>query len=226
MAKIGIYYGSTTGNTQDLADRIAKALGVASADVHDVSSAAADFNPYDVVLLGSSTMGMGDLQDDWETFIDDVKDADLNGKKVALFGCGDSSSYSDTFGDALGKRGIPNAVINEHLVGDLVKFYGVADTDFFFHFYPFDISHSKFGLEEINGAANMYPFSTATLKEACDKAGEVLNVKIYGGDCVVAKDGSFKIIDFNDWPSFAPCREQAAPKIAECIHKQVQKKLK
>ena len=123
-------------------------------------------------------------------------------------------------------RGIPNAVINEHLVGDLVKFYGVADTDFFFHFYPFDISHSKFGLEEINGAANMYPFSTATLKEACDKAGEVLNVKIYGGDCVVAKDGSFKIIDFNDWPSFAPCREQAAPKITECIHKQVQKKLK
>lgn len=103
MAKIGIYYGSTTGNTQDLADRIAKALGVASADVHDVSSAAADFNPYDVVLLGASTMGMGDLQDDWETFIDDVKDADLNGKKVALFGCGDSSSYSDTFGDALGK---------------------------------------------------------------------------------------------------------------------------
>lgn len=123
-------------------------------------------------------------------------------------------------------RGIPNAVINEHLVGDLVKFYGVADTDFFFHFYPFDISHSKFGLEEINGAANMYPFSVAALKEACDKAGEVLNVKIYGGDCVVAKDGSFKIIDFNDWPSFAPCREQAAPKIAECIHKQVQKNLK
>lgn len=122
-------------------------------------------------------------------------------------------------------RGIPNAVINEHLVGDLVKFYGVADTDFFFHFYPFDISHSKFGLEEINGAANMYPFSAAKLKEACDKAGEVLNVKIYGGDCVVDKDGSFKIIDFNDWPSFAPCRDIAAPKIAECIHKQVEKKL-
>ena len=120
-------------------------------------------------------------------------------------------------------RGIPNAVINEHLVGDLVKFYGVADTDFFFKFYPFDISHSKFGLEEINGAANEYPFSVKDLKEACDKAGEVLNIKIYGGDCVVAKDGSFKIIDFNDWPSFAPCREQAAPKIAECIHKQVLK---
>lgn len=123
-------------------------------------------------------------------------------------------------------RGIPNAVINEHLVGDLVKFYGVADTDFFYHFYPFDLSHSKFGLEEINGAANQYAFSVEALKEACDKAGEILNIKIYGGDCVVAKDGSFKIIDFNDWPSFAPCREQAAPKIAECIDKHIQKNLK
>jgi len=122
-------------------------------------------------------------------------------------------------------RGIPNAVINEHLVGDLVKFYGVADTDFFFHFYPFDISHSKFGLEKINGAAHQYPFSVEDLKSACDRAGEVLNVKIYGGDCVVAKDGTFKIIDFNDWPSFAPCRKEAAPKIAECIHKQIQKAL-
>lgn len=123
-------------------------------------------------------------------------------------------------------RGIPNAVINEHLVGDLVKFYGVADTDFFYHFYPFDLSHSKFGLEEINGAANQYAFSVEDLKAACDKAGEILNIKIYGGDCVVAKDGSFKIIDFNDWPSFAPCREQAAPKIAECIDKHIQKNLK
>lgn len=118
-------------------------------------------------------------------------------------------------------RGIPNAVINEHLVGDLVKFYGVADTDFFYWFYPFDLNHSKFGLEAINGAAQQFPFSAQELKQACDRAGEVLNVKIYGGDCVVAPDGSFKIIDFNDWPSFAPCRDVAAPKIAECIVKQL-----
>jgi flavodoxin I len=103
MAKIGIYYGSTTGNTQDLAERLAKSLGVASSDVHDVSSANADFSSYDVVLFGTSTMGMGDFQDDWEDYIDKVKSSDLNGKKVGLFGCGDSSSYSDTFGDALGK---------------------------------------------------------------------------------------------------------------------------
>lgn len=122
-------------------------------------------------------------------------------------------------------RGIPNAVINEHLVGDLVKFYGVANTNFFYKFYPFDLSHSKFGLEEINGTAQQLFFSREELKQACDKAGNKLNVKIYGGDCVVAEDGSFKIIDFNDWPSFAPCREKAAPKIAESIDKEIKERL-
>mgnify|MGYP000968184405 CR=1 FL=1 len=120
-------------------------------------------------------------------------------------------------------RGIPNAVINEHLAGDLVKFYGIADTDFFYWFYPFDVSHSKFGHEAVNGTAKEFPFSAQQLKEVCDKAGEVLNVKVYGGDCVVATDGSFKIIDFNDWPSFAPCRDQAGAKIAECIDKQIKR---
>lgn len=124
-----------------------------------------------------------------------------------------------------GLRGIPNAVINEHLVGDLVKFYGVAGTDFFYWFYPFDLSHSKFGLEAINGEAQEFKFSVEELKKACDKAGEVLNVQVYGGDCVVDEQGNFKIIDFNDWPSFAPCRDEAAPKIAECIHNKVSEAL-
>lgn len=103
MSKIGIYYGSTTGNTQEVAEEIAKELGVAKPDLHDVSKANADYSAYDVVLFGSSTLGFGDLQDDWDSYIDKVKSADLKGKTVALFGCGDSSSYSDTFGDALGK---------------------------------------------------------------------------------------------------------------------------
>ena len=37
------------------------------------------------------------------------------------------------------------------------------------------------------------------------------------GDCIVSPDGSIRIIDFNDWPSFAPCRTQAAPHIAKAI---------
>ncbi|MDH6307843.1 flavodoxin I [Dysgonomonas sp. PFB1-18] len=103
MPRIGIYYGSTTGNTQEVAEDIAKKLNVDKADLHDVAKANADYTAYDVVLFGSPTLGFGDLQDDWEDYIGKVKGADLNGKTVALFGCGDSSSYSDTFGDAIGK---------------------------------------------------------------------------------------------------------------------------
>lgn len=111
MSKIGIYYGSSTGTTQGIAEEIAKRLNVNSADVHDVFKANADFSGYDTVIFGSSTLGLGDLQDDWETFIDKVKGANLEGKKVALFGCGDSSSYSDTFCDAVGK--IYNSIKNK-----------------------------------------------------------------------------------------------------------------
>lgn len=108
MANIGIYYGTTTGNTQDVAEEIAKKLGVDKSNLHDVAKGDTDFSKYDVILFGSSTLGMGDLQDDWESYIDKLKKADLSGKKVALFGCGDSASYSDTFCDALGK--IYNAI--------------------------------------------------------------------------------------------------------------------
>ena len=121
------------------------------------------------------------------------------------------------------KRGIKEAVVNEHLVGDLIKFYGVAGTDFFYTFYPTEQSHSKFGLEAINGENRGYHFDVEKLKEYSNKASQALNVPIYGGDCVVSSDGEIKIIDFNDWPSFARCRNEAAPFIAECIFKTITK---
>lgn len=139
-------------------------------------------------------------------------------------------SYATTQEEADGvlsnfhRRGIGEAVINKHLQGDLVKFYGVQGTDFFFWFYPGPCSHSKFGLEKINGEAKGIPFEVEKLKQYSDKAAEVLNVPVYGGDCVVLSDGSIEIIDFNDWPSFARCRDEAAVKIAECIYLRAQKK--
>ena len=114
-------------------------------------------------------------------------------------------------------RGIPNAVINEHLVGDLVKFYGVAGSDFFYWFYPFNMNHSKFGHEQINGKATGIAFSVEDMHAICERSAQVLKVKIYGGDCIISPEGEIRIIDFNDWPSFAPCRDQAAPHIALCI---------
>lgn len=114
-------------------------------------------------------------------------------------------------------RGIKRAVINRHLVGDLIKFYGVQGTPFFFWFYPFDEGHSKYGHEAVNGKSQGLPFDKERLKAICQNASEVLDVKIYGGDCIVSPEGDIRIIDFNDWPSFAPCRNEAAPHIAKCI---------
>lgn len=118
-------------------------------------------------------------------------------------------------------RGINSVVTNEHLQGDLIKFYGVKDTDFFYWFYPSPCSHSKFGLEKINGVAKKFKFSLSNLKKYSDMASEALNVPIYGGDCVVSKNGTIRIIDFNDWPSFARCREEAGKNIAEYIYNNI-----
>ncbi|MDR1937557.1 MAG: hypothetical protein LBQ73_03525 [Tannerellaceae bacterium] len=120
-------------------------------------------------------------------------------------------------------RGIERAVINEHLEGDLVKFYGVLGTGFFHWFYPACGHHSKFGLEQINGAARGIPFDPAYLHTLCNRAAEILNIQVYGGDCIVSEEGAARIIDFNDWPSFAPCRDEAARHIAERIYSLINK---
>ncbi len=123
-------------------------------------------------------------------------------------------------------RGIKMAVINKHLVGDLIKFYGMYGSPFFFWFYPFDDGHSKYGLEAINGKSKGIDFDIEYLKSICNQAAEALDVKIYGGDCIVSPEGDIRIIDFNDWPSFAPCRNEAAPFIAKCVLNTIKESLK
>lgn len=123
-------------------------------------------------------------------------------------------------------RGIKRAVINRHLVGDLIKFYGIHNSPFFFWFYPFDEGHSKYGLEAINGKSKGIDFDIERLKGICHDAAEALGVEVYGGDCIVSPEGDIRIIDFNDWPSFAPCRNEAAPFIAKAVLNYVKSKLK
>jgi hypothetical protein len=115
-------------------------------------------------------------------------------------------------------RGIKDAVISQNLSGDLVKFYGVRGTDFFYCFYPYDHNHHKYAeYETINGATFHYNFDQLELKRVSDRAAIALDIHIYGGDAIVDKRGKFNIIDFNDWPSFAPCRDSAAIDIAICL---------
>ena len=102
-------------------------------------------------------------------------------------------------------------------MGDLVKFYGVKGSQFFYWFYPFDEGHSKYGWEEVNGHSQGIDIDLKELRDICSRAADELNVVIYGGDCIVDPDGTIRIIDFNDWPSFAPCRNESAPHIAKAV---------
>jgi len=121
-------------------------------------------------------------------------------------------------------RGIKRAVINKHLVGDLIKFYGVSGSKFFYWFYPYDEGHSKYGLEAINGKSQGIEFDKDRMRAICQNASDVLDVKIYGGDCIISPEGDIRIIDFNDWPSFAPCRDAAAPHIAKQILSEIKQR--
>lgn len=114
--KIGIFYGSTNGNTAEAASIIQKQFG---ADLYDVGKLknGDDLAQYDLLILGTSTWYDGELQDDWESFMSHLMKADLEGKKVALFGLGDQESYSSDF--VSGLRLIYDKVIEKgaHVIG-------------------------------------------------------------------------------------------------------------
>ena len=112
-------------------------------------------------------------------------------------------------------------VINKHIKGDLIKFYGVAGSSFFHWLRPFGDYHSKFGHEVINGEARGYKVREDKLRDICQKAAEILHLTVYGGDCILMPRGVMYIIDFNDWPSFAPCRKEAIPAIGDAIAREL-----
>lgn len=104
MSKIGLFFGTQTGNTQTESEIIQKEFGGDSVvTLNDVSQAEpSDFNNYDYIIVGCPTWNVGELQSDWEDFYDELDNIDFTGKKVAYFGTGDQVGYLDTFQDALG----------------------------------------------------------------------------------------------------------------------------
>lgn len=106
------------------------------------------------------------------------------------------------------RRGITDAILQTHLDGDVVKFYAVKNSNLFHWYYLNGINHTN--------------FDTKKLLELAQTSAEVLGLYIYGGDAVIAEDGSIKIIDINDWPSFAPIKDQAGKQIANLIFKKAQ----
>jgi flavodoxin I len=103
MGKTGIFYGSSTGTTEKIAKIIAEKLGIAANDVHNIESNKGDLAAYDFLIFGSSSTGLGDLQYCWDDYLNTLKSADLSGKTIALFCCGDSYIYTDSFCGAMRK---------------------------------------------------------------------------------------------------------------------------
>lgn len=96
-----VIYGSSTGTCESIAEKIAQKLGCEILNVQDLSIEVIAVNQN--LILGTSTWGAGELQDDWYDGIKTLKAANLQGKTIALFGCGDCSSYSDTFVGGMGE---------------------------------------------------------------------------------------------------------------------------
>lgn len=99
MGKTIVVYGSSTGTCEAIAAKIAERIGAEAINVSDLTADVIAEN--DNLLIGTSTWGAGELQDDWYDGVDTLKGADLSDKVVAVFGCGDSASYSDTFCGAM-----------------------------------------------------------------------------------------------------------------------------
>lgn len=118
-------------------------------------------------------------------------------------------------------RGITDVMVSAHVEGDLIKFYGVCGTGFFRTFYPGDDCDWKFCNESRNGIPHHYSFSTAYMHAMAERAAKAVGVEVYGGDCIVAPDGTATIIDLNDWPSFSRCRKEAAEAIAELVEARI-----
>ena len=103
MAVVGLFYGSDTGNTENISKMIQKDLGADLVDVRDIAkSSKEDIEAYDFLLFGIPTWYYGESQADWDDFMPTLKEIDFNGKIVGIFGCGDQEDYAEYFCDAMG----------------------------------------------------------------------------------------------------------------------------
>lgn len=95
-------------------------------------------------------------------------------------------------------RGIAWAVVQRHVSGRSLKFYGVTDRFFFL----------------VGASGECSAQVEREVARLARQGAAALGVEIFGGDCVVDDRGRCHLIDLNDWPSYAACRQAAAEAIA------------
>ena len=117
MKKTIVVFGSSTGTCENIAGTIGTKLGAEVINVTDMDADTIANN--DNLIMGTSTWGAGELQDDWYDGVNLLKGQDLSGKTVALFGCGDCESYGDTFCGAMAEIYHAAVAAGAHVVGQV-----------------------------------------------------------------------------------------------------------
>jgi flavodoxin I len=88
MAKIGLFDGTQTGNTESIADNIKEEIGATNLDVYDVADEEVEqLSEYEYLIIGCPTWNIGELQSDWDGLYEDLDSIDFSGKKSCLFRC-------------------------------------------------------------------------------------------------------------------------------------------
>lgn len=103
MTKIGLFYDTDTGNTRKVAKMIVKQFEEGVIDLKSITKLElSDFEKYSAFILGTPTLGEGELPDNWAEFLPSLDEMDFSGKTIALFGLGDQDEYGHEFVDGLG----------------------------------------------------------------------------------------------------------------------------
>ena len=138
-----------------------------------------------------------------------VKRSDVHNTQEGDVTYADSAAAVQAALAGLAGRGMADAVLQPHIDGDLVKFYGIggnARSDgtpaWFRWFY-----HKN---QKVAG----HPLDPVALGRAVRRAAAALGLEVYGGDAIATAAGRIVLIDVNAWPSFALYRDEAAEQIA------------
>ncbi|MBC8343638.1 MAG: flavodoxin [Bacteroidetes bacterium] len=103
MAHIGIFYGSSHGHVENIAQELQLLFGIENADIINIRDAnKQDLESYNYLIFGCSTRDKGKIQEDWEFKFNLLSEINFRGKKIALFSLGDQRHYPESFVDGMG----------------------------------------------------------------------------------------------------------------------------
>lgn len=100
---LAIIYGSTTGNTADVAEQVKTTFANDDIELFDVKDISMEIiEAFDKIIFAIPTWDYGEIQEDWDEVWDEVDTFDFTGKTVAFIGLGDQLGYAEWFLDAMG----------------------------------------------------------------------------------------------------------------------------